>query len=184
MEHNVTTEMIFQSESCGFHERQWNGLRMLWSPFRIPKKFSRTTKSRNMRTVLKPVALDNGRRQQSPFPSPKDQYTMFSFFVCCCFFLACCTFVIQSSNKRFYRPISWISLYMWRGDFPLVVLISGHLSEKWLFCVDTFVALSVLLVFPKWLELLLSFPRHTTWFAARPDFGLLFNVAGNLCPSD
>lgn len=24
--------------------------------------------------------------------------------------------------KRCYRPISWISLYVWRGDFPLVVL--------------------------------------------------------------
>lgn len=88
--------------------------------------------------------------QQVPFPlGGPVQYVLFSY--CLLLFFSLLHICYLEQYKWCFRPLSWTSLYMWKGDFSWLCQIhffkSGHLSKKWLVCV-IFVALSVLFFFP------------------------------------
>lgn len=97
---------------------------MLRCYFCIPKMFSQTTKPRNIRTVLKPVGLvssfpKTGTENMSAatISPPEEQYIYVSYcLLLFCFFFLPVAHLLFKAVKRCYRPISWISLYMWKRD--------------------------------------------------------------------
>lgn len=130
-----------------------NGIRMLWSYFLIPKMVRYTTQSKEhpLRAVdLVPFPLFRDAQDVNCYRFFPRGTVMFMFPVVCCFVLPVAHLLFREVKKRCYRPISWISLYMCGEEIchGCVSLKSGHLSEKWLFCVATFVALSVLSSLP------------------------------------
>lgn len=167
-------------------ERQLNGVRMWECYFWIPKMFKMTFKVQKQGNCSEVFGLP-------PFPETGAHQTWAAtvflwgrecssllFVVFFCLLHIC----YWKQYKRCYGLVSWISLYVWKRESPwLFFLKSGHLSEKWLFRVAMFVALSVLsFFFFQWLEL--SFLDHTTRFRSLTRFfWLVVTVAKNLRPT-